>query len=230
MAPDAISLLSAGAVKPGLTKVVETFRRASHHAVAVTFATAPSIIARIDAGEAYDIVIAPPAVLDGFKAGGKIATKPAVIGRIGVGVMVRAGTPSPNITTVDDFKQSLEDAGALVYNQASTGVYLESLLERLGTDAKIKAKSTRYPDFAAVLDHMRKARSGELGFGATTVIVENLSQGVTFVGPLPGEIQHYTIYAAGLTTTGETHAAAPEFLDFLGSPESRSLFAAAGIA
>jgi hypothetical protein len=73
---------------------------------------------------------------------------------------------------------------SIVYNQASTGIYLESLFERLGISAQLKAKTTRYADFAAVRDHVAKGTVNEIGLGATTVIIESASKGLKFVGPL----------------------------------------------
>ncbi len=229
MAPSELSLLSAGAVKPGLMKVIDAFHQACGHTVRPLFATAPSIAERISAGEIVDIVIAPPPVLNQLSDAGIVAAAPVLIGRIGAGVMVRSGAPLPKIATVDEFKQSLLDAESLVYNQASTGIYLDSLFSRLGLSAELADKSKRLADFAAVLDHISKGKVGELGFGATTVIIENHNRGVSFVGPLPAAIQNYTTYAAALVADRQTDEAAQEFLRYLTSPSAKSLFAAAGI-
>jgi len=229
MAPGEVSLLSAGAVKPGLTKVIDAFHQACGHFARPVFATAPAIAERIDAGETHDIVIAPPPVLDRLAEAALVATAPVLVGRIGAGVMVRSGAPLPKIATVDEFKQSLLDAASLVYNQASTGIYLDSLFSRLGLSTELAGKSKRLADFAAVLDHISKGDFGELGFGATTVIIENQNQGVSFVGPLPAAIQNYTTYAAAMIAGRRTNQAAQEFLRYLASPPAKSLFAAAGI-
>ena len=228
--PTEIKILSAGAVKPGLTKVIDAFQRETGHEVKVKFATAPAILSEINGGETVDVVIAPPAVLDELVKSAKAAAGARVtLGRIGVGVMVRDGATAPWIATVDEFKEALWSADSVVYNQASTGTYLEALFDRLGITAQLAAKSTRYPDFAAVLDHVRRGKSGEIGLGATTVIIENAGKGVKFAGPLPAEIQNYTGYAAALMVDGATKASAQKFISYLLSPMSRSLFAATGI-
>jgi len=59
-----IRVLSAGAVEPGILKIIDTFRRETGHDVKITFDTAPAISKRAGASETVDIVIAPPAVLD----------------------------------------------------------------------------------------------------------------------------------------------------------------------
>jgi molybdate transport system substrate-binding protein len=135
----------------------------------------------------------------------------------------------PKIATVDEFKQSLLSAESVVYNQASTGLYLENLFERLGISEQLKAKTTRYADFAAVRDHVSNGTDNEIGLGATTVIVESASKGLKFVGPLPAEIQSYTSYAATVTTGSDTKELADSLLRYLASPNAKQIFKAAGI-
>ncbi|MBI1998520.1 MAG: substrate-binding domain-containing protein, partial [Deltaproteobacteria bacterium] len=167
-----LELLSAGAVKPGLMQVIDGFQRETGHKVIVAFATAPEIRKRIGQGEAAHLVIAPPDLLDDLVKARKTIGERVIVGRIGVGVMVRIGAALPKITTVDEFRRSLLDTDSVVYNQASTGIYLETLFVRLGIAAQLRTKTTRYPDAAAVLDHVSKGKNKEIGFGATTVIVE----------------------------------------------------------
>ena len=225
-----IRVLSAGAVEPGMIKVIDAFRRETGHDVKITFATAPAISKRLRAGETMDVVIAPPPVLDEWVKAGKATQAGRVtIGRIGVGVMVRAGEPLPRIATVDEFKQSLLSAQSLVYNQASTGTYLEELFERLGIADQLRAKTTRYPDAAAVLDHVSKGHGNEIGLGATTVIIEGENRGLKLVGPLPAEIQNYTTYAATVVGDRPGSDAAREFVGYLTTPAAKQAFAAAGI-
>ncbi len=223
-----LELLSAGAVKPGLANVIEAFQRATGHQVNAAFATAPEIRKRI--GEAAaDVVVAPPRLLDDLVKSGICSGERVVVGRIGVGVMVREGAPLPKIATVDELRQSLLEADSVVYNHASTGIYLETLFARLGIAAQLKTKTTRYPDAAAVLDHVSKGRTREIGFGATTVIVEGKSRGLVFVGPLPAEIQNYTTYAAMVTSGGAARDAAREFLGYLATDVAKAILAEAGI-
>ena len=225
-----LKLLSAGAVKPGLIKVIDRFQCDCGNRVQVSFATAPAIVKQIGAGETVDVVIAPAGVLEQLVKSGKCAARQTVtLGRIGVGVLVRNGESLPDISNVDGFRQSLLNAQSVVYNQASTGTYLETLFESLGIGAAIRSKSTRYPDFAAVLDHVSKGTGREIGLGATTVIIENESHGVKFAGPLPVEIQNYTSYAAAIIAKSEAKDIAQQFVRYFESPTAKALLTAAGI-
>ena len=77
---------------------------------------------------------------------------------------------------------------------------------------------------------MRRGKGRKIGFGATTVIIENSGKGVRFAGPLPAEIQNYTAYFAALTLRGNGREAAHKFIRFLTSPAAKAMFAEAGIA
>ncbi len=224
-----IRVLSAGAVEPGLSGLIDRFQRETGHAVKVVFATAPAIRKRLGDGEKVDLIIAPPAVLDDLvKAGKAAAANRVTVGRVGVGVTVRAGAPLPRIATVDEFKQSLRNAESLVYNQASTGIYLEGLFDRLGI-GELKAKTTRYPDGAAVLNHVIKGKGTEIGFGAITEIIEYSKKGLKLVGPLPAEIQNTTTYAATIVADSGPIDAPREFVRYITTPAARAAFAAAGV-
>ena len=87
------------------------------------------------------------------------------LGRVGAGVVVRSDAPSPEIATTDALKRALLSADSIVYNTASTGLYLEKLFERIGIAEQIKARTTRYPKGEDVMDHIIKGRGNELGFG-----------------------------------------------------------------
>jgi molybdate transport system substrate-binding protein len=225
-----VNILSAGAVAPALRKISEDFQRETLQRVHLAFATAPAILERLRESPTIDLVIAPPALLDDLARGGRISDEYRVLlGRIGIGVMVRAGAPEPPIATVEQLKKALLAATAVVFNRASTGTYLESLFERLGIVPELERKSIRYADFAAVLNHVSHGGNGEIGFGATTVIVENAQRGVAFVGALPAEIQNYTAYEAAVLHNGAANAAALQFRDYLESPPARSALAQAGI-
>jgi molybdate transport system substrate-binding protein len=225
-----LKILSAGAVKPAMDGIVAAFRRDHGNEVAISFATAPATLKRLAEGEAADIVIAASGVLAELAKSGQCAARQALtLGRIGVGVFVRAGESLPRLNDVDDFKRSLLGAESIVYNQASTGIYLDSLFESLGIAAAIRSKSTRYLDFAAVLSHIVKGAGREIGLGATTVLIENESQGVKFAGPLPAEIQNYTVYGAAVLAGSERRATAREFMRYLGSSAAKELLYAAGI-
>ena len=224
-----ITVLSGGAIEPGVRAAVAAFEKQSGHAVVITFNTAPQIQKRIEGGDRFDVVIAPPAVVDPLaKAGFAPGAGPGV-GRVGLGVAVRDGTAAPDIASTEALKRAVLDADAIVFNRASTGVYFEGLLRKLDVWSAVESKTTRYADGASVMDHVRNGKGREIAFGAITEILLYQGKGLRFVGPLPADVQNYTPYVAALTPQGNASAAARDFVAFLATPQSRQLFAGAGV-
>ena len=181
-------------------------------------------------GEAADIVLAPVAAIAELTKGGKVAAEGQIaVGRVGAGVVARNGAPLPDIASAEALKRSLLDAESVVYNRASSGVYIDSMLKKLGVYEQIEAKLIRYDDGSAVMHHLMKGKGREFGFGGVTDILMYRDRGLQLVGPLPGEIQNYTSYTAALITASSNPAAARAFLHYLGSPAGKTLFEANGI-
>jgi len=224
-----IKVLSAGAIEPGLKSAAAAFQKGAGHDVRITFNTAPQIRKRIGDGEVHDVVIAPPAVIEEFSKAGRLAQGRAEIGRVGMGVAVRPGAPLPDISSADALKKSVLEAESLVFNRASTGLYFENLLRKMGIYDQVEKKTTRYADAAAVMEHVLKGKGREIGFAPITEILLHRDHGLRLVGPLPAEVQNYTSYTAAVTTGAPSAPAAQEFVRYLGTPAAKASFVAAGI-
>jgi len=225
-----VKVLSGGAVESGMHPFAELVKRNLGHDLKITFNTTPQIMKRLAAGESYDILVLPPASLDQAAKDGKIAADTRVpLGRVGAGIVVRSGVTPPNVATVDALKQALLAADSVVYNSASSGIYLHNLFEKMGVLEQIKAKTTRYPDAGAVMEHIIKGKGNEIGFGPVTEIQPHVSKGLTYVGPLPAEVQNYTSYEAAMMSCAPAAEAAKAVLRELAGPAGKAVFAAAGI-
>jgi len=225
-----IDIISAGAVEPGVVAAADAFRRETGTEVRIKFATAPAILQRVGGGEAADVVIAPPAAIEELAKAGRLdGSGRAPVGRVGVGVVVRGDAVKPDVSSADALKRVLLDAESVVYNKASTGLYLEKLFERLGIAAQVTAKETRYPDGAAVMEHVIHGKGREIGFGAITEIRHYGDKGAQFAGPLPGEAQNYTSYAAAPSAAPANRDGAMAFVKFLATPAARAAFLAKGV-
>jgi len=225
-----VSVLSAGAVEPGVHAFVDNVKRDHGYTVKVQFNTAPQIAKRLAAGEVYDILISPPAAIDQAIKDGKVSADGRVkVGRVGAGIIVRDSAAAPNVATVDALKQALLAADSVVYNSASTGLYLDKLFANMGILEQIKPKTTRYPDGASVMEHVIKGKGNEIGFGAITEIKMYTSKGLKLVGPLPADVQNYTSYDAALMNGAPNAEAAKAVLKQLATPVAKATFTAAGI-
>src|SRR5712691_11360357 len=224
-----IKVLSAGAIEPGLRAAATAFRKQSGHEVNIAFNTTPEIRKRIGGGDAFDVVIAPPAARDEFAGAGKVAAERANLGRVGLGVAVRPGAPVPDISSSEALKRSVLEAESIVFNRASSGIYFENLLKKMEIYERVQAKTTRYADGASVMEHVLKGKGKEIGFGPVTEILQHREKGLKLVGPLPAEVQNYTSYSAAPMTAAANAEPARSLVRYLGSAEAKALLAAAGV-
>ena len=146
--------------------------------------------------------------------------------RSGLGVAVRQGAAAPDIATVDAFRRSLLAARSVVRSKEGTsGLYFEILLDRLGIADAMRGKIVLGPS----------GRIAELvARGEADMAVQQIPEllpvkGVQYVGPLPGELQLYTVFAAGIGSAAEDPAAAKAFIEALVTPSAVALFRAKGL-
>jgi len=224
-----ITVLSGGAVEPGLHAAARAFEKQTGHTVKITFNTTPQIRKRVGAGETFDVVIVPPAAVKDFTAAGKVEAGGVDIGKVGMGVVIRPGAPVPDIANAEAIKRTVLEAESIVFNRASSGLYFEGLLKKMGVYGQIEAKAARYATGAEVMEHVLKGKGKEVGFGPITEILQYKEKGLRLVGPLPAEIQNYTSYTAVAMSAGANKAEAQELVRYLGGPAGKKLFVAAGI-
>lgn len=225
-----INVLSGGAVEPGLEAFANKVRRETGHELKIQYNTAPQIAKRLASGDVYDILISPPGVIEqAIKEGRVIADTRVPIGRVGAGIVVRTGVSAPDIKTADALKQALLGADSVVYNTASTGIYLDKLFGKMGIAEQLKTKTTRHATGAAVMEHVIKGKGNEIGFGAITEIKLYEVKGLKLVGPLPAEIQNYTSYEAVMMTGATSVDAARAVLRYLATPAAKAAFVSGGV-
>ena len=221
-----INVLSGAAVEPGLIVAADIFRKRTGHNVKITFATTPEIRRLIGAGATPDVVIAPHAALDELAKFATVdGTARVSVGRVGVGVVIRDGAPKPDVSTTDALKRAVLDADSVIYNRASSGLYVEGLLQRLGLAEHIQAKTKRYVG-TDMIEPLAKGKGNEIGFMPVAQILNCRGRGLQLVGPLPADIQNYTRYAAAPAPESEGGLT---FVRFLGTAEAKDMFVSAGI-
>jgi molybdate transport system substrate-binding protein len=231
LAPAAeLKVLSVGSINPGLSNNGEEFKKNTGNEITVQVDTAPGLSKRLASGETADVLIATADVLDeAAKAGKIVAGTRTLVARVGVGVTVRKGASLPDVKTAAALKQTLEKVDSIVYNEGSSGLYLDKLFAQMGIAEKLKSKTTRYPNGGQVAQHVVNGKGNEIGFLPVSYIMSNLSQGIQFVGPLPGETQNYTSYEAAVMTGSKATDAARDFIKYLTSAGAKKICAASGV-
>lgn len=225
-----IKVLTAGAFKQVLLMLVPDFEKQTGHKVIVQNDTVGALAKRIEGGEVFDLAVLTPAAVNDLSSKGKfVAGSRTNLGRVGVGVVVKEGAPKPDISSVDAFKKALLAAKSVAYIDpaagGSSGIYVAGLLDRLGVAAEVKPKAKLIPG-GAVAEHIARGEA-ELGIHQISEILP--VKGVTLVGPLPADIQNYTVYAAGLGAHGKESEAANSLLKTLSGPAAADVLKSKGM-
>lgn len=226
-----IKVLSAGAVKRGVAQIASEFERSTGNRVTVEFTPVPDLRKRIAAGEAADVVVATPAAMDEFAKQGKIAADSrGFVGRSRMGVVIHAGAPVPEIRDTAGFSKVLLGATAVVYNEASSGLYSAKLLETLGLKVALGSRIVIVKGGAAVMEYVA-AHPGAVGLAQISELMVLMDKGcaVKLAAPLPDEIQNMTSYDAAAMASCAAADAASDLARALTSTAAKAVFAKTGI-
>lgn len=220
-AADEIKVMTSGALTAAYLELAPEFERATGHRV-VTEATSigtgsTSIPARLERGEAIDVVIVPAADLEQLIKAGQVRPGTRVdLAKSAIGMAVRHGAAKPDISSVDALRRTLLEAKSIAYSASVSGTYLSTeLFQRLGVAEAVLPKSRRVEGGERVGTVVARG-DAEIGFQQISELLP--VAGIDFVGPLPPEVQRVTVISAGIGTSATHAAAAQTFIDFLASP------------
>ena len=222
-----LKVLSGNGARAAVRELCAQFARATGHKVNVQFEVNAALRRKIEAGESFDVAVLNPRPLDALIKQGKIvADSRAVIGRIGLGVAVRAGAPRPAITTVAQFKSALLGAKAVAYpGEGASGIYFAGLVERLGIGEQMKPKMRPMP----AEDTVEVVARGEADL--VVVVASRIVgvPGVELVGLIPAEVQTNIGFATGVGSASKQQKAAHALVRFLTAPDAAPVLRNAGI-
>jgi molybdate transport system substrate-binding protein len=130
-----LKVLCTNGVKAVVEDLLPKFERDSGDKVTILFEPSTQLRKRIDAGEAFDLVIMTTALIDEEIKSGKLAADSRTfLARAGLGVSIRAGAKKPNIATVNAFKSALLGAESITYaTQGASAAPFEVLVAKLGS-------------------------------------------------------------------------------------------------
>jgi len=220
-----VTTMGSQAIKAVLVELAPAFEASTQHKVSPVWVG--EILKRIKEGEVVDLVILPSGQIDELIKVGKIAPGSRVdLARSGVGVAVRAGAPKPDISSSDALKGALLSAKSIAISSGSSSVYMVGVFQRMGIADEIKPRVRQIAPGLAVGDALARGEA-EIGFQQISELLP--IGGITYLGPLPTEIQNYTLYAGGIHTSAKAPEAAAALLQFLRSPAARPVILKAGM-
>jgi molybdate transport system substrate-binding protein len=227
-----IKIISTGGARAVMTALVPEFERKSGNKVQIDFGTPGNMRDRLVQGEPADAAVAIAAVLADLEKAGKIASGTRMpFAASYVGVVVRAGTQKPDVSSVEGVKQAVLAAKTIVLSDPKAGTQLGATFlaatDRLGfgADARSRAKLI----LGAGSDVAEAVAKGEADLGVTLISEILPVAGVALAGELPSNIMPPTVMHAFMVSGAKDPETAKAFLDFLGSPDARRVIEAKGM-
>lgn len=208
-------MLSGGAVQTFVQPLAESF---TGDKVKVEFQPMGKLVKSLADGFPADVLIVTQEVLGRLKLQGK------PVAAVGVGVGVREGAPLPDLSSAEAFKRALLAAKSVIYmdpNIGTSGKHVAEVLSRLGIEKDIRPKAKlgtggQVAQFVA---------TGEVEMAIHQISEILPVKGVRFAGPLPAELQKFTVYVAVQVSKAP---AAADFVAHLTGPRARERLAPAG--
>ena len=222
-----IKFLASNALRTVLQDIAPPFEKASGHKLGITFGSTGNLTASIDNGTPFDLTILSAAGIDELIRQGKLTGRRLDIARSGIGVVYRKGAPRPDVRTSATFKAALLAAKSVSFNPAGlSGTHVSTVLERLGIAAEVKPKA-KVPPVSAAVDVANGL--AEIGMTQASEILSHTAEGAELAGPLPPDVQLYTVFSIAVAAKAQQPEAATALIEFLHSPSVVPVLKAKGL-
>lgn len=223
-----VKVLADSPLRVPLNRIAADFRADTSHSVVIEFGSAPSLKAKLAAGEKADVLISLANDIDDMARQGKLGAVEAKLAQIKLGLAVRAGVTPPDISTLERFKKALEKADTVVHTNVASGRAFLQQLEKIGFAKELKGKLVEVGVPPGVLPEIMKRSGYDIGVGQMSQIIEFSAKGIASAGPVPGAVQVEITYSAGVLPEAVSGEAARLFVKYLGSPKAAAALVAAG--
>jgi molybdate transport system substrate-binding protein len=225
-----VKVLMSGGFSGAYAQLLPEFERTS--GIKVTTGSGASqgsgsqtIGAQLASGVVADVVILSREGLEELVAAQRIAAGTEVdLARVGLGVAVRAGTPKPDVGTVEAFRQVVL-AAQTVSASSTSGIWLvNDLFPRLGIADKIEIKITPRGTGAAGM-----VADGGAGVAVIPISEILTAKGVDFAGSLAPEIQFPQVFSAAIVAGSGEVDNAKRLIAYFASPRAAEAIKKSGM-
>jgi molybdate transport system substrate-binding protein len=186
-----------------------------------------AITKRVAEGEVVDVVVNAAQNIDRQSKDGKLAAATRTdFARSGIGVAVPASAAKVDVSTVDALRATLLAARAVVVSSGTSGRHMVEVFAKLGVGEQVKAKTKQPPSGAQIADFLASG-DADIGFQQVSELLH--AKGIHYLGPVPAELQNYTIYSAAIHTSAVNADAAKALLAAFRSPSTQAVVRASGM-
>jgi molybdate transport system substrate-binding protein len=222
---DQINVLSGGAAKSFIEPLAASFKG---HTVKLEFQPMGKLTTSLADGYPADMVVVTSEVLEQLRNEPKLdVPRSRPIARVGIGVAVHESAPVPDIRTVEAFRKTLLAAKSVVYIDpkiGTSGKHVAEILQRLGIAEQVNAKA-KLGSGGYITEPVGR---GEIELGIHQISEILPVKGVKLAGPLPADLQKYTVYVAVPVAQSAKQQVVSDFVKHLTNAQARERLAQAG--
>jgi molybdate transport system substrate-binding protein len=222
---DQINVLSGGAAKSFIEPLAASFKG---HTVKLEFQPMGKLTKSLADGYPADMVVVTSEVLEQLRNEPKLdVPRSRPIARVGIGVAVHESAPVPDIRTVEAFRKTLLAAKSVVYIDpkiGTSGKHVAEILQRLGIAEQVNAKA-KLGSGGYITEPVGR---GEIELGIHQISEILPVKGVKLAGPLPADLQKYTVYVAVPVAQSAKQQVVSDFVEHLTNAQARERLAQAG--
>jgi molybdate transport system substrate-binding protein len=211
--------ISSMATKALLAELTQAYLAQTGVSVEIESVGGVDAAKRVQAGEAFDVVLLASDAIERLIASGHVQTGSRCDWvRSPVVVAVQAGTAHPDLSNEGALKAAVLASPTLSYSTGPSGVYLEKLFERWGIADEVKARTVVPPPGTPVGALLASGKAA-LGFQQLSELIA--LPGIEVLGTLPEDLAFITTFSSGIPAAiagdAKRVAAVQSFLQFLAS-------------
>ena len=211
-----ITGISSMATRQFLAEAVAAWQERAGAAVAIDSVGGVDAAKRVQAGEAFDVVILAADAIGKLAAAGRIVDGSVTdLVRSGVAIAVPRGAARPDIGSEEALRRAMLAAPTVGYSTGPSGVALQQLFARWGIAEAIQSRLVQAPPGVAVGSLVAR---GEVALGFQQLSELMHLDGIEVVGSMPPELAIVTTFTGAVCSASTQPDAARALLDFIRSP------------
>lgn len=216
MEPESIQGLSSMATRLLLQEIVTAWQQQGGAAIAMESLAGVDVMQRVQAGQAFDVVILASQAVRQLEAAGWVqAGSKLDLLRSPTAVAVPAGSCMPDLSSEEAVRAAVLAAPCIGYSSGPSGSGLLALFARWGISGQMQPRMVQAKPGVPV--------GALVATGQVTMGFQQLSElihvpGIAVAGSLPPSIAIDTVFSAGIATGTSRADAVRLWLAFLASP------------
>jgi molybdate transport system substrate-binding protein len=227
-----IRVYCTGAPSQAVKAIAADFSARTGHHLTFIVGQPATIEGDLTAGDKADIIVVPSPLIARLARSGAVRADSALdLARVGIGIVVRAGMPQPDISSFAAIRKLLLDAHSIAYPDPQSGGgfagrAIERIIEQMGITDAVKSKLTLAHAISGGVDLVADGKADIGLFNISEILPV---KGVTMVGPLPPDLQSYIVFGAAIPVSNSGPEPAAAFVRMLADPVMRQTWQHAGL-